>query len=280
MSGGSQKMRWKKPKANSKRSPPPSSLHHCRWLPEYKPPRDPVDSNAYHVYTFRLEHITRWIPNWSNTSTRNRSRKDRTDVRAAIARAVAVVVEKKFAGRRQIIVCNDYHVGNASVGDRGTPKESAVDICAKIRFCGATILVVPLQENRPRLRAAEDFTQSGVSLDRNTLKQEQCWQKVCPHCVGKCRRTTCKNYDGRSERKEFVEGTNVSSLLDTSNTSEHEVSRILVGYCRSLKTCIYWVWTFTPREFDASYNAVSWRELLQAASSMPTVPYYHSNDEW
>ena len=39
---------------------------------------------------------------------------------------------------------------------------------------------------------------------------------------------TYKDYDGRSERKEFVEGTNVSSLLDTSNTSENEVSRILI----------------------------------------------------
>ena len=39
-----------------------------------------------------------------------------------------------------------------------------------------------------------------------------------------------KNYDGRSERKEFMEGTNVSSLLDTSNTIENEVP------------CICWVW--------------------------------------
>ena len=65
------------------------------------------------------------------------------------------------------------------------------------------------------------------------------------HCIwayiniGRCRKKTYNDYDGRSERKEFVEGTNVSSLLDTSNTSENEVSRILVRYCRSLKTLIY-----------------------------------------
>ena len=46
------------------------------------------------------------------------------------------------------------------------------------------------------------------------------------------------DYDGRNERKEFVEGTNVSSLLDASNVSKDEVSTILAGYCRSLKTCI------------------------------------------
>jgi len=56
--------------------------------------------------------------------------------------------------------------------------------------------------------------------------------------MGKSRRATYKDYDGRSERKEFVEGTNVSNLLDTSNTRENEVLRILVEYCGSLKTCI------------------------------------------
>ena len=40
------------------------------------------------------------------------------------------------------------------------------------------------------------------------------------------------------ERKVFVEGTNASSFLDTSSTRENEVWRILVGYCRSLKTWI------------------------------------------
>jgi len=33
-------------------------------------------------------------------------------------------------------------------------------------------------------------------------------------------------------------GTNVSSLLDMSSTSENAMSRILVGYCCSLGTCI------------------------------------------
>ena len=162
----------KKQKTNSKRSPPPSSLRCCRGLPEYKPPPDPVDSSAYQVYTFRLEHITRWIPNRSNTSTRNRTRKDRTNVRTVSARAVAVVVEKKFAGRRQLFICNDYHVGNASAGDGSTLKEFATDSRAEIRFCRATVLVIPLQENRPKLKVGEDSTRSGVTLDRNILKQE------------------------------------------------------------------------------------------------------------
>ena len=43
------------------------------------------------------------------------------------------------------------------------------------------------------------------------------------------------DYDGRNERKEFVEGMNVSSLLDTGNVSKYEVSIILAGYCQFLE---------------------------------------------
>jgi len=87
------------------------------------------------------------------------------------ARAVAVVVEKKFAGRWQLFICNDHHVGNASAVDGSTLKDFAFDSCAKIRFCRATVLVIPLQDNRPHPKAGEE---SRVSLDRNALKQEQC----------------------------------------------------------------------------------------------------------
>ena len=136
----------KKQKTNSKWSPPPSSLLCCRRLPEHKPPQDPVDS-AYEPHRFRLEHITRWFPNWSDTSTRARTRKDRTNLRTESARAVTVVEEKKNAGRRQLIICNDYHFGNASAGGGSTQSEGAADLCAKIRFCRATVLAIPLQEN-------------------------------------------------------------------------------------------------------------------------------------
>ena len=149
-------------KTNSKRSPPPSSPRYSHRLPEYKQPRDPVGS-AHEPYRFRLEQFTRWIPNRSNTSTRAGTGKDRTNVRTAGARAVAVVEEKKNAGRRQLFICNDYHVGNASAGDRITPSEGAADICAKIRFCRATVLVIPLQENCPFLNAGVESTQSTQS---------------------------------------------------------------------------------------------------------------------
>jgi len=138
------KMRWKKTKTNSKQSPPPSSLRCCRSLPECKPPRDPVDS-AFHACRFRPKQSTRWIPNWSNTSTRKQiSRSDRTNLGVAIALAVFVLVKSKNAGWRQLIIWNDHHVGNTSAGDDTT---RCVNTCVNIRFCLASIPIIPLQRN-------------------------------------------------------------------------------------------------------------------------------------
>ncbi|PUU76805.1 hypothetical protein B9Z19DRAFT_1087572 [Tuber borchii] len=179
------------------------------------------------------------------------SRKDWTNSRVAIAHAACVGIESENAGRQHVRFWNDYHVGNGDAGD-GITRGGVGNLVAKSLIRRATVLVILQQRNRRWLkdgaaRAARPYRaalassrsrRGDLSPDRNTQKQEQRWQKVCPHCIGKCRRTTYKDSDGKSERKEFVEGLNVSSLPDTRNTSENKVSRILIGYCRSLKTCI------------------------------------------
>ena len=57
-------------------------------------------------------------------------------------RAVDVIVESKNGGLWQLIICNDYHVSNTSVGDDITQGD---DNCVNIRFCLASFLVKLLQ---------------------------------------------------------------------------------------------------------------------------------------
>ncbi|PUU74887.1 hypothetical protein B9Z19DRAFT_1156182 [Tuber borchii] len=165
----------------------------CRRLARYNPLRGLVDS-AFEGCAFRLKRKTAFILNRSNTSTRMHSRNDWTNLRAQNAHAARIAPEGKNAGRRHVNFWNDYHVGNSDAGG-GSTCGGVGNLVGKSLICRATVLAILQQNNR---RGAGDSSRSRMggptdqmqrrqlSLDRNGQKQEQCWQNVCPHCIGKC----------------------------------------------------------------------------------------------
>ena len=125
--------------------------------------------------TFRQEQITNWIPNRSNTITGNRSRKDWTNSRVAIAQAAWVGVESKNAGRKHVRFWNDYHVVNVDAGD-GITRGAVGNLVGKSLICRATVLVILQQTNRRWLKdEAARATRASRAARVSTISRRELW---------------------------------------------------------------------------------------------------------